>query len=172
MDQQAAVRDLQHMLNQLGLRNPNLPRLAETGIFDELTLEAVMIFQRDFFPPVTGVVDNGTWDAIVEAYKKDQLHYGPPIQLRVLPHGEFSTSPGGQSEPVLVAQAMFEAFPASLADFSGGGLDGFNTGTTTENLRTVQRISGLPVNGAFNRATWEYLARLYHVFVTRNALGK
>ena len=45
----AATRDLQRMLDQLSHRHPQLPRLAITGIFDEPTLEAVMIFLAEKF---------------------------------------------------------------------------------------------------------------------------
>ena len=64
------IRSLQYMLNQLAIHNDVLTRLAVDGIFGERTLEAVMLFQREFFPPVTGQVDNATWDAIVRLYRQ------------------------------------------------------------------------------------------------------
>ena len=53
------VRSLQYMLNQLAIHDPKLIRLTVDGIFGERTLEAVMVFQREYHPPVTGVVDMG-----------------------------------------------------------------------------------------------------------------
>ena len=76
-----SIRNLQHMLGQLSRRHTQLPRLVETGVFDELTLEAVMIFQRDFGLPVTGVVDHDSWYAVVAAYQKDLLHFGAPSRV-------------------------------------------------------------------------------------------
>ena len=61
------IQSLQHMLNHMARTIPTLPRIAETGQFDEDTLEAVMIFQRDSRLPVTGVVDQLTWNAITAA---------------------------------------------------------------------------------------------------------
>ena len=58
------VRDVQHMLNVLSFSHPAIPRLVEDGVFGERTLEGVMIFQRDFALPVTGVVDYDTWLAL------------------------------------------------------------------------------------------------------------
>ena len=117
MDQTTAIRDLQYMLNQLARRNPALPRLMESGIFDELTLEAVMIFQRDFSPPVTGVVDENTWYAIVEAYQLEQLQFGDPLELRVLPNGEFASPHGEFSHPKVIAEAIFASLPTSISNF-------------------------------------------------------
>ena len=48
------VRSLQTMLRELSFLYDFLPRLTPDGIFGERTLEAVMLFQREFFPPVTG----------------------------------------------------------------------------------------------------------------------
>ena len=58
------VQNLQYMLRRLGTRYSFLPKLATDGLFGEETLEAVMLFQRELAPPVTGVVDGRTWDAI------------------------------------------------------------------------------------------------------------
>ena len=46
------VRSLQTMLRTISFAYPFLPRLTPDGIFGERTLEAVMLFQREFFPPV------------------------------------------------------------------------------------------------------------------------
>ena len=62
------VRSLQTMLRTISFAYPFLPRLTPDGIFGERTLEAVMLFQREFFPPVTGQVNQATWDAIVSLY--------------------------------------------------------------------------------------------------------
>lgn len=163
MDQtQQAILDLQRMLNQLARRHPALPRLAENGIFDEYTLEAVMVFQRDFSPPVTGIVDENTWYAIVNAFQQDQLHHGDPLDLRVLPNGDFSAAPGEDSYPALIAEVIFRSLPGTIVNF--------NRPTQQENLAALQRLALLPENGVLNRATWDFLARLYHAFVTRSAL--
>ena len=57
------VQNLQYMLRRLGTRYSFLPQLAVDGLFGEETLEAVMLFQRELAPPVTGVVDSRTWDS-------------------------------------------------------------------------------------------------------------
>ena len=168
----AATRDLQRMLNQLSHRHPQLPRLAITGIFDEPTLEAVMIFQRDFGLLVTGVVDHASWYAIVEAYLEDLLHYGPPSPLHVLPHGEFSTPAGDSSHPFQVAQTLFCSLGSLVSNFAPCETDRRNLGPTQENLMRLQQLSGLPATGELNRATWEFLIRLYHMYVLRDVRSR
>ena len=44
------VCSLQYMLGRLSQKYGFLPQLAVSGNFDEQTLEAVMLFQRELFP--------------------------------------------------------------------------------------------------------------------------
>ena len=147
------VRTLQEMLDQLALYDKTYPSLVPDGIYGERTLEAVMIFQRENGLPVTGVVNSRTWNAIAAACEKTEFLYGAPPPLDVLPSGTFTCCQGERSAP------MFIFSPCAGSDVNDGG--------TYENLRTVQRLSGLPVTGTLDRSTWACLCQLYHALVTR-----
>ena len=161
------VRSIQYMLNELAIHDPKLVRLAVDGVFGERTLEAVMVFQRDFHPPVTGVVDLGTWDAIRDAYFRVELLYGAPPPLNVLPSGAFTSAQGDESEPMLIVQAMFVSLNKVMTNFQPCQVNGCNDGKTHTNIRTIQQLSGLPVTGVLDRSTWAYLVQLYQALVTR-----
>ena len=92
------VRSLQTMLRALSFQYPFLPRLTPDGVFGEPTLEAVMLFQREFFPPVTGRVNQATWDAIAALYLQTLARQALP--LRSYPGGEYSVPPEGDSAPL------------------------------------------------------------------------
>ena len=78
------VRSLQTMLRTISFAYPFLPRLTPDGIFGERTLEAVMLFQREFFPPATehnikwiqhlnhrpetGTLDQESWNTLSRLY--------------------------------------------------------------------------------------------------------
>ena len=79
------VRSLQYMLRRLSSKYPFLPQLAVDGVFGERTLEAVMLFQRELAPPVTGVVDQRTWNAIRDAWIDLERETAPPRTLRIFP---------------------------------------------------------------------------------------
>ena len=164
------IQSLQHMLNHLARTVPTLLRLAETGIFDERTLEAVMIFQRDFGLPVTGVVDQITWDAIRTAYYQNLMQFGPPSPLSAFPSGTYTVSEHGRSPEIVLVQAMFNELRNVFSNFEQSLSDGFNSGATNRNLRQIQALSGLPVNGILDRATWEFLSALYRTHITRRSL--
>ena len=165
------VQSLQHLLNQISLSVPAIPRVLENGVLGESTLEAVMTYQRDFHLPVTGVVNQATWDSIVRIYYEEQMKYGIPPLLPVFPFGSTIFPEGSQSAQILMAQAMLAAISNGVSNFSSSGMDGNNTGRTLNNLKRLQELAGLKVSGALDRTTWTALANLYAALITRSALG-
>ena len=161
------VRSIQYMLNELAIHDPKLIRLAVDGVFGERTLEAVMVFQREYHPPVTGVVDLSTWEAIRDAYFQVELLYGTPPALNVLPNGAYTAKEGETGEPMLIVQAMFVSLGKVVSNFEPCQMNSCNDGQTHTNIRIVQHLAGLPVTGVLDRATWAYLVQLYQALVTR-----
>ena len=62
------VRNLQIMLREIFLYENILPEVIVDGIFDEVTKEAVLVFQENNGLPNTGIVDIITFEKIVEKY--------------------------------------------------------------------------------------------------------
>ena len=63
-----AVTALQYMLRELQHSHSALAEVAQTGIYDEQTANAVRILQKSALLPMTGKVDLLTWNAIADAY--------------------------------------------------------------------------------------------------------
>ena len=165
------IQSLQHMLNHLARTYHNLKRLGESGIFDEATLEAVMVFQRDFGLPVTGVVDQATWDAITAAYYLNLFQTGSPPSLQVLLSGNVSVPEGGAAPAISVIQILLSELADLFSNFEPATPDGMNRNATTRNLRRIQALAALPQSGALDRGTWAIIASLFSAFITRGALG-
>lgn len=161
------VRSLQYMLNQLAIHNDSLVRLVVDGIFGEHTLEAVMVFQREYHLPVNGVVDMNTWDTIRTAYFQTELLYGFPPPLNVLPSGTYTACEGTQCHAILIVQAMFGSLTKVMSNFGPCLYNGCNDGETHKNIRELQRLAGLPITGTLDRSTWAYMVQLYQALVTR-----
>ena len=88
------IHSLQVMLREISYCDHNIPCLIPDGIFGEETLEAVMRFQRQSGRPVTGRVDNGTWDAIVTAYYASLRITAPPRSVQAFRDLAFTARPG------------------------------------------------------------------------------
>ena len=160
------VRSLQTMLRELSFHYPVIPRLIPDGIFGEHTLEAVMLFQREFHPPVTGQVDHGTWDAVSALFQSVRPGLSPPLPCRLWPGNGFAVAPGKDSVHLYPVQAMFRGLSQLLEGIEDAPVSGTHDAATQANLRYVQRSAQLPETGLADQATWNALARLYVLFVT------
>lgn len=171
------VRSLQYMLRRLSLQYSFLPELQPDGRFGERTLEAVMLFQKYLYPPVTGVVDQGTWTAIRDKWLALERELARPRTLRGFPRGA-RVAVGESREFLYVIQAMFQALSRVLEGIEEERIDGIHSGSSVNNARWLQKRAGLKETGELDRATWDALSRLYEMFVVRtphavvSALGR
>lgn len=157
------VRDVQHMLNVLSFSHPAIPRLVEDGVFGERTLEGVMIFQRDFALPVTGVVDYDTWLALRVQTDLIAQRDGAPIPLQII-SPQYTPTASGTPEWEFV-RTILTSLSSILNNFPN------TPASDSENIRQIQRLAQLPVTGVLDRPTWDILVRLYHALVVRGALS-
>lgn len=160
------VYSLQSMLREISFHAPAIKPVVPNGIFGEDTLEAVMLFQREFHPPVTGVVDLETWDAIVDMYQTVLFFHGPPPVLHMWPRSGVKVNPKKQTPQVYVMQGMYTALADVIDNIKPTALSGIFDDMTQANTKVVQRLSRLPETGRIDRATADALNRMYHTFLS------
>ena len=159
------VSGLQYMLRQLARVYPFLPELAVDGVFGQRTLEAVMLFQRELQPPVTGVVDRGTWEAIRDGWRRAEARSALPRPARMFPAGGTGVAQGEVREYMILPQTMFQVLGRRLEGIVEDAPDGEYGPASAANTRWLQRAAGLPETGVMDQAAWDMLCRLYEVFV-------
>ena len=162
------VRSLQYMLRRLSREFEFLPELAVDGIFGEKTLEAVMLFQRELFPPVTGVVDRKTWNAIRERWLAAEERLADPRALRAFPGEGSRVELGSEREFMILPQTMFQVLSRYLNGIAPDEADGLHGRLSADNVRWLQRAAGLEETGVMDWKAWELLSRLYEAFVVKN----
>ncbi len=161
------IESLQHMLQQLSYGYEALPFLVPDGRFGEETLEAVMIFQREFGLPVTGRVDPDTWDEVVRRYDGWMRERARPYALRAFPVRPFQLEIGDRDDVALLIQTLFSILSGVVDGITDDEHDGMHTGATVDNTMLLQKVSGLPTTGVMDKATWNKLARLYDLLIVR-----
>jgi len=159
------VRALQHMLMRLSLIYENLPTVTESGMFDEKTLEAVMRFQRELAPPVTGVVDKRTWQKIFEHWEKAEERLDQPRPVRAFPGNGEQANPGEWKGYMSLPQVMFRSLSQYFDGITPSKTDGKHEKESVENVRWLQKAAGLNPSGVMDQPTWNALSRLYEMFV-------
>ncbi|MCI5704727.1 MAG: peptidoglycan-binding domain-containing protein [Oscillospiraceae bacterium] len=161
------VKSLQAMLRQISYVYPVIPRLVPDGLFGEETLEAVMIFQREFRLPVTGTVDNATWDAVVLTYARTTQNLENPLLTNGFPDRLSTFSPGDRCVYLLMIQAMFNALSHTLEEVENVPVDGLHAGGSVRNTKWLQRKGNLKETGVMGKDEWNLLVRIYEVFLIR-----
>lgn len=156
------IVSLQEMLRYLSfVRGDESLRVDVTGNYDSATEMAVRSFQAAAGLPITGVVDNATWDEIARDYSFERA-MRTPVLLRPIPDDpEYRNRPGERSDEVLMLQVVLGAL-RELYDYQPVPLSGVYGGATEEAVRRVQEISGLSPTGAADRETWLRLAEDYN----------
>lgn len=139
------VRDIQQRLGELGLLEaPDQP-----GTFDERTVEAVRILQQQRRLSATGIVNDDTWRALVEA--------GWRLGDRLL----YETSPMLRGDDVRELQQRL-----TRLGFDTTWVDGVFGPRTSDAVREFQANTGLEVDGLAGPVVVEQLhalARDHHV---------
>jgi len=155
------IRSLQTMLRVLAEADSSLPTVVPDGIYGTTTMQAVSAFQRKNGLPVTGVTDEQTWLAIVDAYEPALVIVGPaePIEIIMDPGQVFIL--GEKSPYILLAQSML-VFLAE--DFDGIPAPNHTRVLDRETARSLsgsQVLSGLPETGQLDKITWKNLSRQF-----------
>lgn len=140
------VRDLQSRLKQIGWYGEKI-----TGEFDDLTVTAVEGFQDKRELPVTGEVDQQTWDRLVdmtreptEDEKHNRLTPGPAI-----------LGPGDSGDDVRELQARLKQIGWYAGDVTPHYGD-----ITTAAVKGFQVKREIPETGEVDQRTWDRLKEM------------
>jgi peptidoglycan hydrolase-like protein with peptidoglycan-binding domain len=169
---QQPVRSLQTMLRVIAEDDPSLPTVVPDGIYGPSTMVAVTAFQRKSGIPVTGIVDEITWDRIAETYEPALIRVGKaePIEILLEP-GEIIVI--GQSSPyVYLLQGMLAQLSGDHQTILYPALTGTLDTDTADSLRAFQLLAGLPATGTLDKITWRHLVKQFSLNAVHNSTGK
>lgn len=163
------VRSLQTMLRVLSEDDRRLPTVVPDGIYGPNTMNAVTAFQRKKGIPITGIVDQPTWDLIVESYEPALIRVGKaqPIEIIIDPGQVFRR--GDSSPYVYLLQSMLTQLSNDHPQINPPGHSGIMDDETTRALASFQRLAALPETGEFDKITWKHLVHQFALNAHHNA---
>ena len=145
-----------------------MSQLAADGVYGERTLEAVMRFQKEAGLPVTGRVDQTTWNAIRDAWLAQRARTSYSRATRIFPSEGIQVQEGATKEYLIVPQTMFNILARKFQGITTCEADGCNGPATAANIRWLQRAAGLPATGCMDTSAWDALSHLYEIFVVQD----
>ncbi|MDD6063155.1 MAG: peptidoglycan-binding protein [Oscillospiraceae bacterium] len=165
-DRGIGVKTIQYYLNFIGFFNSELsPRLTVDGIFGPATREAVIAFQNFYGLTPDGIVGKDTWNRMVDAY--NGILNALPAEFRsyssLLYPGYFITT-GASGKVVEQLQTFLRVIAQNNNAVPTVTVDGIFGPQTQAAVTAVQRINGLPQNGAVGPITWNAIVNMYNEY--------
>ena len=153
------IRSLQTMLRVLAEDDRRLPTVVPDGIYGPSTMQAVTAFQRQQGIPVTGIVDQFTWEQIVAAYEPALIRVGKaePIEIILDPGQVFRR--GDSSPYIYLVQSILTQLSLDHSTILPPGHSGVVDDMTSDAVAAFQLLAGLPVTGEVDKITWKHLSR-------------
>lgn len=159
------VKIIQYYLAFIGYFNNRIPLIKVDGIFGPNTERAVEAFQLEYGLSPDGVVGKNTWYAMIDAYYSAlnalPEEYRPYYSL-IFPGYSLTTGLSGG------AVANLQNFLRVIAENDRSvpliAVDGIFGERTKEATIAVQKLAGLPQNGAVGPLTWNAIVKRYNEY--------
>lgn len=160
------VRTLQYYLSIIAYFNGALEPVPLNEVFDSATIDAVERFQSFYGLPVTGIVDNETWNIISRIYLEtvSSLPAGYQGNAAKLYPGYF-LSKGIRNENVEDLQTYLSRISQVIPEIPNLSVTGYFGDQTEAAVREFQRLYGIPISGAVGPVTWSQIAKEYDAIV-------
>ncbi len=153
---------LQYYLAFIAEFNDFIPLINADGVFGADTQRAVEAFQQSVGLPITGVVDEITWNALYSSFitKYDAL----PQELKTsqsAPYPGEILAEGDSGEMVSTLQKYLSFISRTYPSIPAPEVSGYFDAATERAVIAYQNEFGLPPRGVVNYNTWTSIAELY-----------
>ena len=159
------VRTAQYYLAFIAYFNNKIPSVAVDGIFGPRTRGAVQAFQREYGLTVDGIIGRNTWYSLQDVY--NSILNSLPDEFRgyssLIYPGYFITT-GATGNVVSQLQTFLRTIAQNNKSVPLIKVDGIFGNATKNAVIAVQRLRGLPENGAVGPVTWNAIINLYNEY--------
>lgn len=165
------VTTIQYYLNVIAYFNPNLNTFPISNTFDGNTVNAVKNFQTQYSLPVTGIIDEATWNSVKQVYADiySELPEGYQENYAKLYPGYFLT-PGSSGPDVRDLQTYLALIATTDGNIPVVTVDGVYGIETRDAIYTFQRLNNIPTTGSVGPVTWNAIAQRYDAIINANNL--
>ena len=156
------VQMVQFFLNVLSVYYDSIPAVDIDGILGPETRNAIIEFQKTMKLPLTGTIDEETWNTMYNSVL-GILRALPPaaIQLPALVFPNVIFSEGTERPGVFIIQEVLAYISTIVPEIPYVQPDGRYGPETTAAVTVFQKIYGLKPTGIVNEETWNKLISVY-----------
>ena len=162
----AEVGEVQEKLRQIGIDRGDGVEIAVDGVYGAETSLAVSQFQRENGLPVTGNIDEQTWNAIVKYYYDLENTLSTSRK-----YPGYLLKNGSRGRNVIYIQNALNAIGGRIPGLTTIRVDGaFGNGTESA-VRLFQTYYGLTPDGIVGEQTWNKLVQEYNEYAYDDTVG-
>ena len=159
------IRSLQTMLRVIAEHDHNQPTIIPDGIYGPDTMRAVSVFQRNHGMPISGVVDQDTWEMIVGEYTPALIYVGEAQMLEMVLNPNQVIRRGEYHGHLYVIQGLLMTLHEVYQSIPAPSISGILDDATSDAIAVFQQLNGLPMTGHLDKYTWKHLALHYPLAV-------
>lgn len=156
------ILEIQRILRTIDFFDGVPSTIRLTGTYNEETRDHVRRFQEKYGLPVTGIVDNSSWNLLqtVDRAIKESQNLAKAVYL--LPRSpEYTISPGLTDDVIYIIQHMVNVISHEYDGISPIQFTGKYDEPTENAIKEFQRINLLENNGIIDSTTFNRLADEY-----------
>lgn len=156
------VQAVQYFLNVLSAYYNTIPSVDINGVLDTQTRTAIMEFQKTMRLPITGIVDEQTWNSMYNSVV-GILETLPPsaIALPSLLWPGIVYRRGSEGPGVYLIQQYLSYIASVLEGIPPADPDGIYGPQTEQAVREFQEYFGIDVTGVVDQYTWNRIVLIY-----------
>lgn len=146
------VQTIQQYLNAIAKSYRTIPEIEPTGEYNETMANQVRAFQKEFNMNNTGIIDETTWNSIVDIYK---------AVLPVVLYPGFVLRYDDTNYYVAVLQNYLNTVAESYSNIPTSVVDEWFGPETLASVKAFQRQFGLNDDGIVGKKTWNKLLEVF-----------
>ncbi len=158
------IKEAQYYLNVISEVNDSIPKVIPDGFYGNGTRRAVEAFQEYAGLPVTGEIDETTWNAIYAEYRNAEHRLSDlegiyPFAIRGI---ELKRNDVNGGYFIYIIQVMLNTIAQFYDNLTPPAINGFFDEATEFAVMELQEIIGEEMTGVIDKSTWQKLAMLYN----------
>lgn len=155
------VRAIQYFLKVVAAFNNEIRDISIDGIFGEQTRLSVESFQSSYNLPVTGIVDENTWNKLNEVYKSYVSKIPENTESSTLrPYPGTALSIGSENANVQLMQQYLNQIAMVYKSIPTVDETGYYGMKTAQTVSAFQEEFDLPVSGVIGPVTWYKITQI------------
>ncbi|MEG0614627.1 MAG: peptidoglycan-binding protein [Oscillospiraceae bacterium] len=165
-DQPNNIIQVQNFLRGVALSNKKIPSVIPDGIYGAETQNAVKIFQEEYGLPITGEVDEATWNELEAQYKIATRKFRRTMEILPFPKKEnFAVKYGELGYLVYIIQVMLNEIATEFGNLTSIPVTGNYDKETETAVKKMQKIFVIDISGIVDENTWKHLAKSFNATI-------